>query len=880
MRTKEADSVALIAKASHAITSTPILTLAFLLIAIFEPTTILLSGLSPAAAPQVFNKTSPPYEKVFEDDVWQQADRAALMSVQAERRTVPDSYRALRLDRDALARVLDKAPMEPSRSQAVITLPLPEGELARFRVVESPILEPELAAEFPEIKTYSAQGIDDPTASARFDFTPAGFHAIVLSASGTALIEPYSKRDAGVYISYYKSDLKKDAGYFACLVRGAEAVEAPGMQSERLNQVSSSIANGTTLRTYRLAVAATAEYTRTDGGGTVGGTLAAITTNINMVNAIFEREVAIRLILIGNEAAIIFTNPATDGYTNNDSMKSVGENQNKLDSVIGPGNYDIGFLFDSSPVGSRRFNIQGAAGGVGIVCVNGRKGQAVAVFYSGGPSNIENVHVVAHEIGHQFGATHTFNGVAGGCGSNNRFAATAYEPGSGSTVMSYGYLIPPDNDFLCDSEGLLKTEIYFHAASLEQMVNYITIGTGGSCAREVATGNNPPTVDAGERYNIPRDTPFTLTASGSDADGDTVTYCWEQFDIGAAAPPDTDDGSRPIMRSFAPVTSRSRTFPQLSDILSGSSTFGESLPTTTRAMNFRVTARDNRSGGGGVGISETRVNVKSGSGPFVVTQPDGKETWTGGSLKSVSWDVANTSSPPINCKAVTILLSTDGGKTFPVALAQNTPNDGFEPVTVPNLPTIAARIKVEAVGNIFFNISKADFVIASGIDCAFSVNPASQDFGSSAEPGSVSVTTAEACSWTVSNIPGWIIITAGKDGSGSGAVNYLVATNTGASRTATMTVAGHVVNITQAAAELRITGATVSGKKLFIEGQGFDAGAVVLLNGQKQKTANDEVDPDTKLLAKKTGKKIKPGDKLQVMNSDGNLSPEYIFEGP
>lgn len=856
------------------------LTLAFFSVATLVSVITKLSHIDSKAyaAPIQFTSST----KASEDYLWQEAGTTTLMSRQAERGTVPVAYRILRLNRDALTRLLDQTSMEfttDRSAQTLISLPMPEGSLARFRFEQSPIMEAGLAAQYPEIKTYHGQGIDDPTATTRFDWTPAGFHAILLSDHGTVIVEPYSKTDADIYISYYKHDMPKDVGHFQCLVPGdnAASTRMPDEQFQRANNETLNIANGTTLRIYRLAVAATGEYTQIYGRGTVNGTIAAITTNINLVNAIYERELAIRLVLVNGEAAIVFTNAATDGYTNNDSDKLLEENQKKLDSIVGSSNYDIGFVFDSSPVGSVRFNIQGAAGGIGIVCVNGRKGKGVVVFYAIGPSDLEGIHSVAHEMGHQFGASHTFNGVFEGCGSNNRVGATAYEPGSGVTVMSYGFLIPPDNRFLCGSEGLHSAEVYFHTASLEQIVNYTTVGAGSSCPRQITTGNNSPSVDAGKNYNIPRSTPFTLTATGSDSDGDALTYCWEEFDLGAAAPPDTDDGSRPIFRSFAPVSSRSRTFPQLSDILTGTSTFGESLPTTTRTMNFRVTARDNHSGGGGITIDDMRVHVKSNSGPFTVTQPGGSEIWAGGSLKTITWDVANTSSSPVNCKDVAILLSTDGGSTFPIVLASNTPNDGSEPVTVPNIPTNAARIKVEAIGNIFFNISKANFTVVPGIDCSFNVDPTSQNFGSTGGSGSVSVTATDGCDWVVSNIPGWILITSGSSGSGSGMVNYSVTANTGIGRTGRMTIAGQNISVTQAPANLKIIRATVSGKKLFVSGDGFDEGAVILLNGEKQKTVNDMADPSTSLVAKKAGKKIKAGDRLQVRNADGRLSQEFIF---
>jgi hypothetical protein len=224
-------------------------------------------------------------------------------------------------------------------------------------------------------------------------------------------------------------------------------------------------------------------------------------------------------------------------------------------------------------------------------------------------------------------------------------------------------------------------------------------------------GIPPPTVNAGPNYTIPQGTPFTLTATGTDPNGDYLTYTWEEMDLGTASPPSTDDGSRPIFRSFLPTSSPSRTFPKLADILNNTTTIGESLPTTTRSMNFRVTARDNRLGGGGTASDDMIVNVRADSGPFVVTQPDIAVTWPVGSSQTVTWNVANTTGAPVSCVNVKISLSTDGGNTFPIVLAASTPNDGTEAITMPNYPTTSARIKVEAVGNVFFDISNANFTI-------------------------------------------------------------------------------------------------------------------------------------------------------------------------
>ena len=623
-------------------------------------------------------------QDISADGVWRSVDENAI-SLKARRPTLPRAYKTLRLDKSALAALLGQAPMEFSAAsdgrEIVITLPMPDSTFARFRVVESPIMEPSLAARFPEIKTYQGQGIDDPTATTRFDLTPKGFHAIVLSASGTVYIDPYAKSD-NEYISYYKRDYHREHEVFQCFFEASEAASLSTSINPNL------VTNGGTLHTYRLAIAATAEYTAFQGG-TVALALAAINTTMNRVNGIYERELSVRMVLIGNETDIIYTDPMSDPYTNGDPNLMINENQSNIDTEIGNANYDIGHVFGTN---------SGGLAGAGVCSAGGK---ARGVTGSGAPvGDAFDVDYVAHEIGHQFGANHTFNGSTGSC-SGNRAAGAAYEPGSGSTIMAYAGI--------CGAEDLqANSNDYFHVKSLEEIVAFVN---GNGCDVETANGNVIPTVNAGANFNIPISTPFTLTASGSDGNGDALTFAWEEYDLGSQSPPNTDDGSRPIFRSFNPTVSPARTFPKLSDILNNTSTFGESLPSTSRTMNFQVTARDNRAGGGAVNSATMQVIVTNTSGPFAVTQPNTAVVWTVGETRTVTWAVANTTAAPVSCANVKISLSTNGGLTFPTVLVASTPNDGTQTVTVPNLPTTTARIKVEAVGNIFFDISNSNFIV-------------------------------------------------------------------------------------------------------------------------------------------------------------------------
>ncbi len=627
-------------------------------------------------------------QSVSGDGVWQAMDEAPLLASQPERWIVPQAYRTFRLNADALRGILDRAP-------AILTIPMPDGSFARFAIYDSPIMEPALAAKFPEIATYSGQGLDDPTATIRFDLTPTGFHAMVIAAGSTVYIDPFSRGDVSHYISYDKRDYKRSGEIPRCLLNDqAEPFSAPESRSSASDAVAPLVPVGTTLRTYRLAVAADVEYTAFHGG-TVPLGLAAVVTTINRVTGIYERDLAVRLVLVANQASIIYTTEP-DPYTNSSPSALLTENQANLDAVIGNANYDIGHVFTTGG---------GGLASLGVVCTTGTKARSE----TGSPAPIGDpydVDYVAHEIGHQFGGRHTFNGTTGNCGGGNRSSTAAYEPGSGSTIMAYAGI--------CGAENLQpNSDDYFHTKSFDEILAYIGTG-GGVCPVSTPTGNLPPTVDAGLNFTIPINTPFVLTAAGSDPNGDSISYCWEQFNLGSQSPPNTDDGSRPIFRSFDPVTTPSRTFPKLSDIISGVPTLGESLPTTNRTMTFRATVRDHRANGGGVNSDSMQLTSTTAAGPFVVTQPNTALSWLGGSTQTVTWNVAGTSGAPVNTANVKISLSTDNGLTFPTVLAASTPNDGSESITIPDTPTTTARVKVEAIGNVYFDMSNVSFSIIPG----------------------------------------------------------------------------------------------------------------------------------------------------------------------
>ena len=600
-------------------------------------------------------------------------------------RIIPEAYRSLSLDVSAVRTVLAEAPLwmtnEENEVEVTVSLPIPDGSFQAFRVVYAPVMAPELARKFPEIRTYAGYGIDDPTAYVRFDLTPQGFHAYIRSGHQPDIyIDPYNAGFGNVYLSYYKKDFFKDA-HWEC---GVDQVQ---QMYEAHNHHDGRVAGDCTLRTYRLALACTGEYGQFHGG-TVASVLAAMNTSMARVNGIFEIDASVTMQLVADNDQLVFLDPNTDPYTNNNGSAMLGQNQTTCDNIIGSANYDIGHVFSTGG---------GGVAYLGSVCNNSIKAGGV----TGQPTPVGDpfdVDYVAHEMGHQYGANHTQNN---SCNRNN---ATAMEPGSASTIMGYAGI--------CSPNVQNNSDAYFHGISLQEMGNFTT-GNGNNCSANQNI-NDAPNANAGANYTIPASTPFVLEGTASDPNGDPLTYCWEQFDNQAATmPPQSTNTSGPAFRSLDPSTSSDRYMPNLNAIVNNQSPTWEVLPSVSRTMNFRLTVRDNNPGGGCTEEDDMVVTVAGGAGPFLVTAPNTAVNWAALSQQTVAWDVANTTNSPVNCSTVDIYLSTDGGFTYPITLASGVPNDGSQNVTIPNNPTSQARIMVRGGGNIFFDISNQNFTIGA-----------------------------------------------------------------------------------------------------------------------------------------------------------------------
>jgi len=612
----------------------------------------------------------------------------------------PSDFLLYHADKDLLKPLVFSAPHESRRNpetNKVISLPLANGEFCEFLIYESDVMSPDLKNSFPAIRTYILQGKDDKSLTGTMDYNDFGLHAMIFTPKGVVFIDPYSNESQDQYLVYYTHNYKKEI----------PSVSSPDyLFSEFRNETESArssaapVCVGSLLRTYRLAIACSGEYAKAATGlanPTMQQTLSKIVTSVTRVDGIYERELAIRLQLIATTTLVIFTDPATDPYATNEAPTQIlDDSQALMNSAIGSLNYDIGHTFTAGTSGLAT---------LGCACKSTEKARGTTGLPNpyGDPFDVD---FVSHEIGHQFNAKHSYNAVTGNC-AGQRDASTAVEPGSGITIMGYAGI--------CGTNDLATNSIaYFHTISFDQIVQFVTSSAGG-CALVSTTGNQPPVVTVSPSYFIPAGTPFVLKGSATDADNDPLTYSWEEADVATTAGNWNSD-QKPYFKSYPPVTSTARSFPTETVVLTGNYNGyrGEYLTSTPQALQFRLTARDNHAGGGGVCYGSTTVNLVSG-GAFKVTYPSGYSIgWPINTQKTITWDVNATASSPVNCDSVRILLSYDEGATYTVIVA-STPNDGSHTITVPVVTgeINTCRIRIECRNNIFYDVSDNNFTIST-----------------------------------------------------------------------------------------------------------------------------------------------------------------------
>ncbi|MEM6515712.1 MAG: reprolysin-like metallopeptidase [Bacteroidota bacterium] len=631
-----------------------------------------------------------------------------------------NNYFVSRLNIEQLKLKLEDAPQRgeaTNNSKLVLEFPDTKGQLAAYNVVEVPIFSSGLESPNREtIRTYLGQDVEGKGKRIRFSVTPLGFKGMISEAGGAlSFIQPITKVSNGQYLIYNRAaDLSRVKG-FECRTEAEEITKSAQAQLEN------SDANDQTLRTYRIAISVTTQYTNFwDDGNNANGdakddALAEVVSTLNRSNEVYEVDMAINFVLVDT-----FDDPALDLiYQGSDPYTPAGFNaqlQNNLTNVVGEADYDIGHLFHFG-------GNNGNAGCIGCVCVNGQKGSAFSSHSfqdnDGGPymSDFFDIDYVPHEIGHQMGANHTWSFNTEGTGVN-------FEPGSGTTIMGYAGITGPNN-------VQNHSDAHFHLASIAQILNNVETSPS-DCAVTTPITNTAPAADAGADFSIPKGTAYVLKASAFDFDAsDILTYTWEQLDDGITTRNNfgPDKSSGPVLRSRPPSTSPNRFIPVLSRVLDGEltqinpnitadNTSWETVSTVGRELNFGLTVRD-RSEAGGVGqMPQTdfdfmTVTVEDVT-PFTVATPPNTAP---GSVLTVNWVVGATDQMPINCQNVNILFSDNGGASF-TTLAANTPNDGSQEVNIPNIPEIDnARLWVEAADNIFYAVSE-DFSINTVPDFA------------------------------------------------------------------------------------------------------------------------------------------------------------------
>jgi subtilisin-like proprotein convertase family protein len=592
----------------------------------------------------------------------------------------------------------------------IISLPDPQGQLHDFVIQYHPVAEQGLLDKFPKIRTFRGYSLENKENVIRLTMTPHGLRGITQMNSKICLITPARTDGNNHHISFYQEDLPEptEGEEFTCDVGHHFS---PEQEVERIKEQFESTQKSSgeefSLLRYRLAMACTGEFAN-KYGGTVQSAMAEMMDIVNKVNFAMHRDLGIELVLVANNDELVFLNANTDPYTNGATGPMLGENPPVLNQVIGLNNYDIGHVVGTNA---------GGLASLGVVC---RDNKAAGVSCQFGNYFDEEFYIiVAHEMGHQFTARHTFNNCEG-----NESSGTAFEPGSGNTIMSY-------SGAGCSLWNQNVNDPYYHVNSIQSISNYARESFGYTCPEEIETENLTPDIvlPFQNGFYIPRNTPFELIGEAIDENGDDLTYTWEQYDLGPQIPTgQTPFGTAPFFKYNPPTNEPIRIFPRIDRILRNDyDNRLDFLPDTSREMNFRFVVRDNNDEAGATVWEQISFNV-SNDGPFEIVYPNDGEDLFAGALNFIEWDPAGTTTAPVNCQLVDVFLSRDGGFTYPDTLATNLSNDGRALVFIPEEleGESTVRLKVKSSENIFFDLSDRISIVST---------PSEPGFAAVVEPG-------------------------------------------------------------------------------------------------------------------------------------------------
>lgn len=660
----------------------------------------------------------------FAQNFWQEATENDWQVERSADRTIhPQSFRAIEIAASTLQEIFYR-----QVDIQTLAFPLPDGSTKLFQLEVQSNFHPELARKYPQIRSFVGRDPLKPHHRIAVALGPKGFYAVFQTEKGEVYIDPYQKSRPDRHMVYFTRDHHLPEALSGRMHCGNQETSMEEWMEDPVAGVKANMRSNSTLvdlLVYDIAIATTGEYAQANGG-TAESVLEAINVALTRVNFVFVQDLAIRFQLIPENEDILFFDPATDPYNDDNIPSLLNQNRTTLANILGPDKYDLGHVF-AGPCGGGTVGQAALAG----TCNTQRKAQAASCQL--GNNDRFYINVVAHEIGHQFNATHTFNNCPPNEGQTS--PSSAFEPGGGSTIMSYADA--------CGTQSFQNSaDPYFHVHSLDQMYVYSRNSSGSNCSEVLPTSNVLPelTIPYRNHLAIPVSTLFKLTAEATDENDSTLTYCWEQYNLDPVTSAlGAPQGNDPSFRSFEPVSSPTRYLPRLPDILIGNESPVEVLPDYARDLTFRCTVRDNDLVAGGVVWEEINLRVTEQAGPFEVIAPNRNLVYTGGREYEVRWEVANTDQSPVNCQFVNVLLSLDRGVTIYDTLARQTRNDGSVFVTFPNLETNRGRVFVEAADNVFYDVSDEDFTISPATDTTFSAKLSPAGIPLSCQPEMVAI---------------------------------------------------------------------------------------------------------------------------------------------